>query len=75
VGMVAYDLAHAGTLTQSGFFDPFERRRRLEVAIDGLAERFGSKAVQRGDDLATPRGISLTSNLDFLDDGVLNGED
>jgi DNA polymerase-4 len=75
VGMVAYDLAQAGTLTQSGFFDPFERRRRLEVAIDGLAERFGSKAVQRGDDLATPRGISLTSNLDFLDDGVLNGED
>ena len=49
---------------QSGLFDSFGRRRQLEVAIDGLAARFGGKVVQRGDDLAAP---SLTPNLEFLD--------
>jgi DNA polymerase-4 len=71
VGMVAYDLAQAGAYTQTGLFDSFGRRRRLEVAIDGLAARFGGKVVQRGDDLAAP---SLTPNLDFLDEDVLDGD-
>lgn len=67
VGMSAYDLAPAGGLIQGGLFDTFGRRRQLEVAIDALAARFGGKVVQRGDDLGE-RGISLTPNLDFLDD-------
>jgi len=68
VGMSAYDLAPAGGVTQSPLFDTFGRTRKLEVAIDTLAARFGGKVVQRGDDIGT-RGISLTPNLDFLDDG------
>ena len=67
VGMSAYDLAPAGGVTQSPLFDTFGRTRKLEVAIDTLAARFGGKVVQRGDDIGT-RGISLTPNLDFLDD-------
>ncbi|HSD92987.1 MAG TPA: DNA polymerase IV, partial [Methyloceanibacter sp.] len=74
VGMTAYDLAKAGDVSQTGLFDTFGRRRRLEVAIDVLAERFGGAAVQRGDDLALPPGMTLTPNLDFLDDGVLDGD-
>lgn len=70
VGMTAYDLAPAGGVAQAGLFDTFERRRQLEVAIDALAARFGGKVVQRGDDLAASRGVTLTSNLDFLDDGA-----
>jgi len=38
------------------------RRRRLEVAIDQLAERFGTNIVQCANDL------SLAPTLDFLDD-------
>jgi len=72
VGMTAYDLSQAGAYMQSGLFDSFGRRRQLEVAIDGLAARFGGKIIQRGDDLAVP---SLTPNLDFLDDDVFNKGD
>jgi len=71
VGMVAYDLAQAGAFTQTGLFDSFGRQRRLEVAIDGLAARFGGKVVQRGDDLGAPR---LTPNLDFLDEDARDGD-
>jgi DNA polymerase-4 len=74
VGMSAYDLASAGGIAQAGLFDSFERRRRLEVAIDGLAERFGGKVIQRGDDLAAPVGATLTPNLDFLDGGSSEGD-
>jgi hypothetical protein len=74
VGMVAYDLAQAGAVTQTGLFDPFERRRRLEVAIDDLAVRYGGRAVQRGADLAAPGGMTLAPNLDFLDDGMPDGD-
>jgi DNA polymerase-4 len=67
-GMVAYDLAGAGDLMQTGLFDTFGRRRRLELAIDGLAERFAGNVVLRADDLAEPRSVSLSSTLDFLDE-------
>ena len=69
VGMVAYDLALAGDPAQTRLFDAFARRRRLEVAIDGLAERFGGNVVLRADELGAKRGPALTPNLDFLDDG------
>jgi DNA polymerase IV len=67
VGMSAYDLTPAGGASQAGLFNTFGRTRKLEVALDTLAARFGGKAVQRGDDLGT-RGVTLTPNLDFLDD-------
>jgi len=67
VGMSAYDLAKAGAVTQTGFFDMFGRRRKLEVAIDTLAARFGGAVIQRGDDLAVPGAVTLAANLDFLD--------
>jgi len=70
VGMVAYDLAPAGGVAQAGLFDTFGRRRQLEVAIDGLAARFGGKVVQRGEELGAERGTTLTPNLDFLDDEI-----
>jgi DNA polymerase-4 len=73
IGMVAYDLAGAGDLMQSGLFDSFARRRRLETAIDNLADRFGGNVVLRADDLAEPRGTTLAANLDFLDDGTPDG--
>ena len=68
VGMVAYDLAPAGGPAQGGLFDTFGRRRQLEVALDGLAARFGGQVVQRGEDLGVEHGTTLTPNLDFLDD-------
>lgn len=74
VGMVAYDLAKAGDATQTGLFDPYGRRRRLEVALDAIAQRFGGQAVQRGDDVAIPLAMTLTPNLDFLDDGALDSD-
>jgi hypothetical protein len=44
------------------------RRRRLELALDDLADRFGGDVVLRAGDLALPRGVMLAANLDFLDD-------
>jgi DNA polymerase-4 len=68
VGMVAYDLVGAGKPTVSDFFGTFVRRRRLEVAIDTLAERFGGSVICRADDFARPRGVGLSPTLDFLDE-------
>lgn len=68
IGMAAHDLARAGDRQDSGLFDSFARRRRLEVAIDALAERFGGNVVCRADDLREPRGLDLSPTLDFLDD-------
>ena len=41
--------------------------RLLAVAIDELAERFGSDVVYRADDLSKPRRVGLAPTLDFLD--------
>lgn len=51
-----------GDLVQLELFGTPGRRRRLEVAIDQLAERFGTNIVQCANDL------SLAPTLDFLDD-------
>jgi hypothetical protein len=74
VGMTAYDLTRSGGVAQAALFDTFGRKRQLEVAIDGLAARFGGKVVQRGQDVAASGGMALTPNLDFLDDGLTEGE-
>lgn len=68
VGMVAYDLVGVGDQREADLFGGFARRRRLEVAIDALAERFGGNVVCRADDLGEPRGVNLSPTLDFLDD-------
>ncbi len=68
VGMVAYDLVGIGDLVQLELFDTPGRRRRLEVAIDQLAERFGTNVVQCANDLNNPVEMRLAATLDFLDD-------
>ena len=56
VGLVAYDLVDINNLTQLDLFSAFARQRQLEVAIDGLADRFGTNVVYRADDLNKPPG-------------------
>jgi DNA polymerase-4 len=68
VGLVAYDLVDADTLMQLDLFGASARRRQLEVAIDGLVERFGSNVLCRADDLNKSSGVRLAATLDFLDD-------
>jgi hypothetical protein len=53
---------------QLDLFGASARRRQLEVAIDGLVERFGSNVLCRADDLNTSQGVRLAATLDFLDD-------
>jgi len=72
VGMVAYDLVGIDDLVQLDLFSTLARRRQLEVAIDGLAERFGMNVVHRANDLNKPAGMRLAPTLDFLDDCALD---
>ncbi len=53
VGLVAYDLVDINNLIQLDLFSAFARQRQLEVAIDGLVERFGTNVVYRADEQAT----------------------
>ena len=70
VGLVAYDLVDVNKLTQLDLFSTFARQRQLEVAIDVLAERFGTNVVYRADDLNKP--LRLAPTLDFLHDRTLD---
>jgi DNA polymerase-4 len=72
VGLVAYDLVRIDDLVQLDLFSTLARRRQLEVAIDGLAERFGATVVYRANDLNKPPGMRLAPILDFLDDSTLD---
>jgi len=72
VGLVAYDLVGTEDVMQLDLFSVFARQRQLEVAIDGLVERFGSNVVHRADNLNEPAGQRLASTLDFLDDRPLD---
>ena len=66
VGMAAYDLSEGGEAAQPDLFGTGVRRRKLEVAVDALAQRFGANVLRSADDLdARPR---MAPNLDFLDD-------
>ena len=67
VGMFAYDPVDVADLAQADFFHSRPQQRRLEAAIDELADRFGANVVHRANDLtSSPRNIA--PNLDFLDD-------
>jgi DNA polymerase-4 len=68
VGMVAYDLVGIDDRVQLDLFGTSARQRRLEVAIDELAERYGANIVYRANGLTQPPGVRLAPNLDFLDD-------
>jgi DNA polymerase-4 len=65
VGMAAYDLAPAGESSQFDLFGDGGRWRKLEIAIDELADRFGPNVLRRADELNRRR---QSPNLDFLDD-------
>lgn len=66
VGLVAYDLVEIDSLMQLDLFGTLAPRRRLDFAIDGLADRYGIDVVYRAD--APPSGMRLAPTLDFLDD-------
>ena len=68
VGMVAYDLAGIEDRVQFDLFGTFARQRRLEVAIDELAERFGTDVVHRASDFTNLAEVRLAPTPDFLDD-------
>jgi len=70
VGLVAYDLVEIDGLTQLDLFGTLARQRKLDFAIDGLANRYGIDVVYRAD--APPSGVRLAPTLDFLDDGTLD---
>ena len=72
VGLAAYDLVDMNNLMQLDLFSAFARQRQLEVAIDGLVERFGTNVVYRADDLNKSPGRRLAPTLDFLDDRTLD---
>jgi DNA polymerase-4 len=67
VGMAAYEIERAQEKDQTDLFAAGgERRRKLEVAVDALSERFGAGVVRNASDLGKRRHSS--HNLDFLDD-------
>jgi DNA polymerase-4 len=68
VGLAAYDLeaAESGAAQFDLMPAPGARERRLEAAIDALADRFGRGVVQRAGDLNRDRGVGVSANLDFL---------
>ena len=66
IGLVAYDLVDINNLVQLDLFSALARQRQLELAIDGLAERFGTTVVYRANDLNKPPGMRLVLTLDFL---------
>ena len=68
IGLVAYDLVDIDDVVQLDLFSTLARQRKLEAAIDDLAERFGTNVVYRADDLNKPEGMRLAPTLDFLRD-------
>lgn len=72
VGMVAYDLVGIDHVAQLDMFSPLARQRRLEMAIDALATRFGTDVVSRANDFAGKGEVHFARTLDFLDDHILD---
>jgi DNA polymerase IV len=74
VGLAAYDLVDVGDDGQLALpLVGSERNRRLETALDRLAQRYGAGIVQRAGELIGDRGVGVGANLDFLRDE--EGED
>jgi DNA polymerase-4 len=68
VGMAAFDLISQEGPEQLGLFQEPPRRRKLEMAIDRLTERFGADIVRRAEDLTCAETQRIDATLDFLDD-------
>ena len=68
IGMAAYDLIAIDERVQLDLFNPLARRRRLEVAIDTLAVRFGADVVHRASDLNAAFEFGTAPTLDFMED-------
>ncbi|HEY9181699.1 MAG TPA: hypothetical protein VIQ99_00780, partial [Gammaproteobacteria bacterium] len=68
VGLAVYDLERRATELQLSLVAEDSRARRLETALDQVAERFGRGAVMRATELTGDRGLGLAANLDFLDE-------
>jgi hypothetical protein len=67
IGMFAYDPVGIDDSVQVDLFSGGPQQRRLEAAIDALADRFGANVVHRANDL-TNSPSNTASTLDFLDD-------
>ena len=67
IGMAAFSLKTAQDPLQLDLLSPGDRERRLESALDRIAERFGDDAIHRAGDLGTQLGTRSSPNLDFLD--------
>jgi DNA polymerase-4 len=65
VGMAAFDLVCQET-TQGCLFEPGDRQRRLETALDELKVRFGEAAVLRAEELERRPGHRMGVNLDAI---------
>jgi DNA polymerase IV len=72
IGLVAYDLVDIDDVVQLDLFSTLARQRKLEVAIDGLADRFGTNVVYRADDLNKPPRTRFAPTLDVVDDRALD---
>jgi DNA polymerase-4 len=72
IGLVAYDLVDIDDVAQLDLFSTLARQRKLEVAIDGLADRFGTNVVYRADDLNKPPRTRLAPTLDVVDGRALD---
>jgi DNA polymerase-4 len=66
VGLAAYDLVGESETVQPDLFAGGARRRKLEVAVDALSERFGAGVLRHADELH--RRPRVAPNLDFLDE-------
>jgi DNA polymerase-4 len=69
VGLAAYDLTGYDEAQLGLPLDAGNRARRLETALDRLAERYGVGIVQRAGELIGDRGVGFGANLDFLAEG------
>ena len=69
VGLAAYDLTGYDEAQLGLPLDAGNRARRLETALDRLAERYGAGIVQRAGELIGDRGVGFGANLDFLAEG------
>ena len=71
VGMAVYDIASRSDPVQLELAFPesgrIERRRRIEVTLDEVTERFGRSSIGRARDLADGATGYIAPNLDFLD--------
>jgi DNA polymerase IV len=67
VGLAAYDLTTLDDPKQLGLLADGEKQRRLETALDQIADRFGDDMVHRAGELRQAPQPRLSSDIDFLD--------